>query len=372
MWRPYLRRAFTLIELLVVIAIIAILIALLLPAVQQAREAARRTQCKNHLKQLGLALHNYHDTFNVFCALANGPQTSGDGDGTGWGWHGGQISGLVRIAPYYDQAPLYNQIPMDRVGVPWDENATVAWRTEIPMLSCPSDARPPKDGRKGRNSYKFCVGNTVDNNQITSEAIGGNVAWAPDGMFGNRAHRSIAEATDGMSNTILMSEMCQGNATDRRDVKGNIALNVPASMAETPIVCQNMATGRQYNVGVTVNHTWAFPGHRWNDGTVYYSGFTTTLGPNQPSCLVDGGDRNWGIYSASSRHTGGVQVLMGDGRVVFVSENIDAGNKSRNIRACNDPNGRSNPTDCNAPRIQIWGIWGALGSRAGNESFGEF
>lgn len=358
-------RAFTLIELLVVIAIIAILIALLLPAVQQAREAARRTQCKNQLKQLGLALHNYHDTYGVFAAMATGPGTSrGCPDCAE-----GQMSGLVSLLPFYDQAPVYNDIPMDRVGVPWDENATVAWRTEIPMLSCPSDARPDRDGRKGRNSYRFSVGNTIDNNQWH---IDRNPWWQNDGMFTTRRHYKIGDAIDGSSNTLLMAEMAQGNQADRKDVVGNIAINVGDQIANTPITCLNTATGGRYNPGQAVNHVWAFPGHRWNDGTVYYSGFTTVLPPNSPSCLVDGGDRNWGIYSASSRHTGGAQVLMGDGRVVFISENIDAGDPSINIRPCEDPLGRGTSPDCDLPRQQVWGVWGSLGSRAGNEIVGEF
>ncbi len=353
------RTAFTLIELLVVIAIIAILIALLLPAVQQAREAVRRTQCKNHLHQLGVALHNYHDVYDKFCAMANGPLNSGDG------WNGGQISGLVALLPYMDHAPMYNLINFTNVGVPWDENATLAWRSEIPNLACPSDTQPAREGRKGRNSYKFCVGVITDNNQIPYRGV---PQWFPDGMFANRTHYGVKDGTDGMSMTLLMAEMSQGNDNDRRDVKGNIALNVGGAMGEFPITCLSQATQGRYNMGVTVNHTWAFPGHRWNDGTVYYSGFTTTLGPNAPSCLVDGGDRNWGIYSASSRHTGGVHVLLGDGRADFISEYIDSGNPSANIRPCNEPGGRHDPATCSNPGNTKWGVWGSMGTRSKNEA----
>ena len=117
-------RAFTLIELLVVIAIIAVLVALLLPAVQQAREAARRSQCKNNLKQFGLALHNYHETCDRFPAMSGGPDTT----------RGGDYSGLVMLLPYFDQAPLYTAAtakdparpqPWDGSFAPWTVNLSL-------------------------------------------------------------------------------------------------------------------------------------------------------------------------------------------------------------------------------------------------------
>ena len=131
--RRLLRRGFTLIELLVVIAIIAILIALLLPAVQQAREAARRTQCKNNLKQLGLALHNYHDNFGRFCPSRGGPN-----DGAN---RNGDQTGFVRLLPYMDQDAIYRQIRQDSNTVPvcWD-GAFLPWTTQINMLLCPSSS----------------------------------------------------------------------------------------------------------------------------------------------------------------------------------------------------------------------------------------
>jgi prepilin-type N-terminal cleavage/methylation domain-containing protein/prepilin-type processing-associated H-X9-DG protein len=199
------RRAFTLIELLVVIAIIAVLIALLLPAVQQARESARRTQCKNNLKQLGLALQNYHDTIKVYppgyiVYVINGASTNTD---PGWGWPS-------MILPYLDQAPLYQQMNFS-LPVENSANAT-ATSHYLPAFVCPSDitvngpfqiysdaasTMPLMQGPP--SSYAGCVGDStskVRNNATTP--------W--DGVLYPNSNTSIAAITDGTSNTIICGE----------------------------------------------------------------------------------------------------------------------------------------------------------------------
>src|SRR6266481_2219216 len=158
MARSLRRLGFTLIELLVVIAIIAVLIALLLPAVQQAREAARRSQCKNNLKQIGLALHNYHEQFNV---LPYGTQASGGGSVRAKNFTPGGVkntTGWIALLPNLDQSPLYNQVNMNAAMGPWNKggqslagggvapsNAIVASQ-KIPGFICPSDNGPPTNG----------------------------------------------------------------------------------------------------------------------------------------------------------------------------------------------------------------------------------
>ena len=166
-WRWW-QRGFTLIELLVVIAIIAVLIALLLPAVQQAREAARRTQCKNNLKQLGLALHNYHDTHGTL------PIGSGITDPGGVG--GRRQSGFVGMLPFIEQAPLYQQISgtyTNSGGTTWGPFQCEPWNTsytpftaKIPGFLCPSDADTTAGGAIGKTNYMFSRGDSPwDHNQ---------------------------------------------------------------------------------------------------------------------------------------------------------------------------------------------------------------
>jgi len=351
-------RGFTLIELLVVIAIIAILVALLLPAVQQAREAARRTQCKNNLKQLGLALHNYHDVFNMF-TFAKG--------GTGWvvnnsgNW--GRLSGLVPLLPYVEQANLYNSITSGGAGGPFNGqwppggpepwvDAYRPWRTQIPAYVCPSDSQPEQTWSGGRSTiaktnYGFSAGDSI---------VRGQNDLNPRGMFGANRCFGVRDCTDGTSNTILMGELV-------RTLGNRLKLGGTALVANTntdPRLCLNALDPADRNSlapGLTI---FGWSGDRWCDSNISMTGINTVLPPNSPRCTNDGWDGRWGIYSSQSRHTGGVQVLLGDGAVRFISENIDAGNS-----------GAPDPDSSGATRSP-YGVWGALGSRNGGEVVGDF
>jgi prepilin-type N-terminal cleavage/methylation domain-containing protein len=363
---------FTLIELLVVIAIIAVLIALLLPAVQQAREAARRTQCKNNLKQLGLAVYNYHDTYNVFpfaSMIAGAP--------------GGQRqSTFVAILPYIDQAPLYNlaqtgtaaaanngtTVYFNNNWVPWDKNHVVP-TTKIPAFLCPSDgdtnqsATPPQKPLQGTN-YGTCRGDTIWD---YTPKWNGNNGRGLRGMFiggqGVSGTHGARDVTDGLSNTIAMGEMIKAKpgATNIRNGAMSQAFS-QGQLRVTPAICLTDLAANSPPGTIATPAVWR--GLRWADGAVAYTGFTTIFGPNKISCPSNGGDDRDGIVEPSSLHTGGVQCLMGDGTVRFISDNINAGNPTLTNPAGGSSGAPSGPS--------VYGVWGSLGSINGSETVGDF
>jgi len=335
-------RGFTLVELLVVIAIIGVLIALLLPAVQAAREAARRAQCTNNLKQLGLGLQNYHDTYRVF---PFGNQNS-------YSW-------TVRLLPFIEQKPLWDQINQGNAGLPafsyapWDATNFKFQGTKIPAYNCPSDGHWGNQTTGAATNYQGSFGDRLYNNHTDGTRRG---------LFNAGRVTSFATITDGSSNTAAFSERVVGN-TGQRYIKGNIAygagMTTNGSVA-SPGACLNTrgSDGRSYNTGVKVNAldgggSEYASGRRWPDGRPFYTGFTTALPPNAPSCgHADGSDNTWGVFSATSQHPGGVNVALVDGSVRFVSETVDSGNPS----ATEVPSGPS-----------PFGLWGALGSINGGE-----
>lgn len=356
------RSAFTLIELLVVIAIIAILIALLLPAVQQAREAARRTQCKNNLKQLGLALHNYHSTYNCF-PMGSGRQGGGSG--------ARRFSPFVGLLPYMEQANLASLIEgggtaasvngstnyWKNTFVPWDTNHK-AVRAKIPGLLCPSDSDTTEQGVRGKANYMFSHGDTAwDHNPSWS----GNGGRGLRGLFvgghnnGGMYVRRFRDITDGTSNTIAMSERIKAKAGANTVLTGGVSRALPqTAYRSNAATC--LATVNSNRIYVGSVGRWA--GTRWMDSAPNFTAHTTILGPNKPSCTANnGGDQRDGIFDPTSHHTGGAQVLLGDGGVRFVSDNIDTGNTS----AASPRNGRS-----------PYGVWGSLGSINGGEIVSEF
>ena len=273
-------RGFTLIELLVVIAIIAVLIALLLPAVQQAREAARRSQCKNNLKQLGLAMHNYHDVYNVFpvgqynCC---------------WGtW-------MVGILPYIEQAPLFqlyqNSGGNDATGPRYSSapNTTQVTTRRLAVLTCPSDKDSRPFGNITSHNYVVNFGNTGYGQGTVNSVV---FRGAP---FGNLKPYGFRDATDGTSTTLLMAEVLQGNGSDLRGFSW-------------------WGDACEFTTYLTPNS--ALPDR------IYTAGFCNNQPERNLPCDVST-TANPTMFGSRSQHEGGVQVIMCDGSSKFVSENID-------------------------------------------------
>ena len=326
MKRPNLRkRGFTLIELLVVIAIIAILIALLLPAVQQAREAARRSTCKNNMKQLGIAMMTYHSDNKMFPAQLYNDQVSLYG---GHQWtNGSKGSYLVQLFPYMDQTALYNKINFEGAGpdvaAACDPNAGdmsacapefqrigangARARDEIiPAFICPTDPSQNNYNRGGKCCYAISMGaqrmtNTggcpVTGNFFgTGNANHGN-SRSPEAISGMHSRRGwcarIRDAEDGMADTVLIGETTPACSVHHRN--GWFHFNAPWGVTVAGI---NWPIRNCQGKPVTPETQMPVPGCHWRNDHAYAQSFR-------------------------SRHVGGAHILFGDGKVKFLSENID-------------------------------------------------
>ncbi len=316
-------RGFTLVELLVVIAIIAVLIALLLPAVHQAREAARRTQCKNNLKQIGLAIHNYEATHTVFPPGRLGfPMV---------------FSVQAHILPYVDGGSLYNLIDFNTApnfgapSSPMKQNE-IAARMVIRSYLCPSDFGRVTGSDFGPTNYMACAGSgapPVANSIKTGDGV----------MFSGSSIR-FADIGDGVSNTACFGEQTLGAGGNPSSPAGGPpghpeveVLELTGATPTTPAACVVGAGGSNWS---------GLRGAKWMNGHYGDTLYNHFLPPNAKQFDCGNASHNFGLTAARSRHVGGVHVSLCDGSVRFVSENVNLT------------------------------LWQALATRWGGEVVGEF
>lgn len=339
---------FTLIELLVVIAIVAILIALLLPAVQQAREAARRTQCRNHLKQIGLALQNYHETFNSFPTAVMYAYNAGAAASPSW--RPRNHTWIAAILPYVDQGPLYNQISfsLPAYGQILQQGAVSGQQLQSQLLAeflCPSD--PGSGSPAASNGFAwtdYVVNEGYDWRDRRCTPLGG--------PFGVDFYCRIGDVVDGTSNTIFVGEATSMGFTGgfqrmgggHRITDGIAATVMRASLVGTVTSGAPQSWGYPEPDGTPASGNWwsqsfAPTNPRVFRPTYHYSG-----------CL----NGEW--QGPNSLHAGGGHFLMGDGSVKFLTSNMQYVVES----TLSPPNSRGG------------GVWGALNTHAGGEPIGDF
>jgi prepilin-type N-terminal cleavage/methylation domain-containing protein/prepilin-type processing-associated H-X9-DG protein len=343
---------FTLVELLAVIAIIGVLVGLLLPAVQAAREAARRTTCSNRMKQLVLGMHTHVDTYQVLPAgrvLVNSTPTS---------WWG---SPYVQLLQFVEQTALYNVFSNGSSG-------TTGLNRSVREFNCPSDFGRDVDVYRASANFVFNKGDTYTNADLAVAT--GDMR----GIMSGTTHRlALKDITDGLSSTLAVSEILkpiQSGVTtappgmlacSQCDFDSYHTVNgfsaIASSNNTSPSACFSSWLGSKFVENNTVSLLGAgrSPGMQWCVGDQNHWSFATILAPNGPTCTVGGQGNSGGIITPRSYHRGGVNAALLDGSVRFISQNIEAGNRTLSERKKLS----DGPTR--------YGVWGRLGCRGDGE-----
>ncbi|OYP34906.1 DUF1559 domain-containing protein [Rhodopirellula sp. MGV] len=419
---------FTLLELLVVIAVIGILVGLLLPAIQAAREAARRMSCSNNFRQIALGVSQYHAAFDILPPHATGTFDNRNSANT---TNQFRLSMFVSVTPFIGESAVWEQLskpllgfkpPMDRSQTTSDDNADDfadefgesedgfldyemgmdygmgmieqerthtypsmgpapsveiydPWSIEIPWLRCPSD--PGSGTGAGQTNYAACLGDAIEG---LDEGLWRyqNGQWSPSGkaqmeatgrgVFVPRMITSFDDVTDGLSNTILMGEIC----TDLGDK--NIATTPSVNNGFKGGVLDDVDFCRQQTDSMRPQFWGVIPagagigrGQRWADAMPLMTGFNTILPPNRELCF-GGAASTIGTLTASSRHQGGCHVALADGAISFLTDSIDNGTYTNGGQGTVTLGGQGDLAPGNP---SVFGLWGTLGTRDQGELVSE-
>jgi len=339
------RRAFTLVELLVVIAIIGTLVGLLLPAVQSARESARRTQCSNNLKQIALATLSYESATRHLPPANHAPQLAKTNPRWYWAWFGWNCW----VTPYMEEQSTYDKMlndirPANQYPEPWSGFST----PQIAALLCPSDgAALAKVGGRGHTNYRICRGDLVSGWYWGHRR---GVGISAEGAS-NRPLK-MSEITDGTSRTIMFGE-AQIGTYSKAVTQGGVGVRSGLWDGSAPSSCASLVdSSGNYTANIG---SGSVVGGLWSMAVDGYTGFYTYARPNSPRC-GGGTEGEVMILPASSYHRGGATIAFCDGSTTFIADDIDAG----------DPNVAS-PTH-KFKGQSIYGVFGALGSVSGGET----
>lgn len=362
------RQAFTLVELLVVIAIIGILVGLLLPAVQAAREAARRMQCSNNLKQLALAELNHESAFKKFSPASHDERWQ-QALNNGQAWD--RIGYLCAILPFMEQNALYNEIEPYHLagGRPWtrDTRGDTAnpipspYAREVSAFRCPSDGVAINPGDAMPTNYVCNRGDIYLNT--------GDWEWRGCFANGTRGECTFGTMSDGSSNTLMLSETLigrQNGVSGQDNLRRGTVLDStgPAGGAFSPALCLSRKGPNNTLIGPRLQNTWGNTGwgkgRRWGDAANAFTGFFAIIPPNGPACANTNAEHHF-FGPPSSEHTGGVNAAYFDGSIHFISQNIDTGDLSITF-----PQPPNNTRTYSGP--SFWGVWGAMGSQSGGET----
>ncbi len=411
-------RGFTLVELLVVIAIIGVMVGLLLPAVQAAREAARRMSCGNNFKQIGLAIHNYHAAYNQLPIHGSGTHASGNNFwATSTVASNSALSIFVGITPFMENQALWEQIsnPLraPATGTPFtsypamgptpevpgviNNQTYTPWNTELATLRCPSD---PGVGLPslGRTNYAACLGDSIRlmaHGPLSDTASASNANLTESrstcrGVFVARQRMGLRDILDGTTNTIMCGEITTDLGDNDIRTRAAAGTFTYGTTAANPSPCSSVGTAAPAFIDSTRPRFWITTpaivgrGHSWASAASIHSVMNTILPPNKEMCSIDDttnsltsipatpaasalGFRSM-FATASSQHQGGAHVLMADGAIKFITDSVDSrGGTNPSPAVMVGPSGAPAGSPSN------FGLWGQLGTRASKETInGEF